>query len=849
MSTSKSTAGSPENPSHNMATMDTQDFHQFAAAAVELSNARVLLASSSTVADGSSSILSVERSVRDWDNDCRKSYLYHIPIPKDDSSDGDDDDSNHIPPTLVDSSVVARIVSPSGKKTLVLKKNIQTKKATILEIWHGGSMTRRIDTTTNNGHGSIICNDVTFGSPSWSSDETCLVYSAERPTLKTSSYWSSAEDTSSKEKDNNRVNENRGAQNVLGQGVAEDWGERYPDQDPLLDVYILNTTTARIQRVPFLQDEHYNSQSNLGSVSLGQVVFAPTTTGTNKKKIALTCFDAGGMGMSRRLGMVFCRNRPSQVYEVEIGELLERLAVSSSSSSLSSSSEKEDKEIVSCPCTCISSDFALARSPRYVPGRFNDNEEAALVFLGHKQGFASHDGCMGLYAKIDDDDNDNDNGDSNTNIKEVIPPMEHPLAEGPKVPTLGDGIGFPGIFTGDLPLPCAIPGTNTLLMGTLWGSMGRLLQVDINTGHWNLVDFAESHPLASHSLLCQTDTTTSASTTASKKDVVELVVSETTSNSPAKLWKLSFPKTTEISETGVVTAKATHVADFGSIACTDYSPVEAKFEPPFDVELVSLDNPKIQALVLLPRSSSTATTKVPLIVVPHGGPHSASTSSYVPGFAFLASRCAVVLPNYRGSIGFGQGPLTSLLTNIGRNDVDDVMACTRQVLEQFSDRVDANRGVAICGGSHGGFLTAHCTSQYPTFFRAAITRNPVTNIASMVTATDIPDWCHAECLGRTLDNGATFRGPTKEELTSMYDKSPIQNVDKVQTPTLVALGLLDLRVPPSQGKEWYYSLRSQGVPTELLVYPKDNHSLSLVGTEADHWIRIMRWLRIHLPLE
>jgi acylaminoacyl-peptidase len=179
-------------------------------------------------------------------------------------------------------------------------------------------------------------------------------------------------------------------------------------------------------------------------------------------------------------------------------------------------------------------------------------------------------------------------------------------------------------------------------------------------------------------------------------------------------------------------------------------------------------------------------------------------------------------------------------------DVDDVMACSRAVLDRYApSRIDIQR-IALCGGSHGGFLTAHCTSQFPHFFKAAVMRNPVTNIAFMVTSTDIPDWCHAECMGTTLDFGAIYRGPTQEELNSMYEKSPISRVDKVQTPTLIALGLKDLRVPPMQGKEWYFTLRSRGIPTELLIYPEDNHSLSGTATEADHWIRIMEWFDQHL---
>ena len=47
----------------------------------------------------------------------------------------------------------------------------------------------------------------------------------------------------------------------------------------------------------------------------------------------------------------------------------------------------------------------------------------------------------------------------------------------------------------------------------------------------------------------------------------------------------------------------------------------------------------------------------------------------------------------------------------------------------------------------GGFLAGHCIGQHPELFKVAAMRNPCTNIASMVTATDIPDWCYVETLG------------------------------------------------------------------------------------------------------
>ena len=62
-------------------------------------------------------------------------------------------------------------------------------------------------------------------------------------------------------------------------------------------------------------------------------------------------------------------------------------------------------------------------------------------------------------------------------------------------------------------------------------------------------------------------------------------------------------------------------------------------------------------------------------------------------------------------------------------------------------RTNPNLGHTPYHDSTGGFLAGHCIGQHPDLFKVAATRNPVMNIASMVTATDIPDWCYVEALG------------------------------------------------------------------------------------------------------
>lgn len=245
-----------------------------------------------------------------------------------------------------------------------------------------------------------------------------------------------------------------------------------------------------------------------------------------------------------------------------------------------------------------------------------------------------------------------------------------------------------------------------------------------------------------------------------------------------------------------------------------------------------------ECIIILPPNHKND-SKTPLIVVPHGGPHSMTSSGYVPSYRFLSTLgYAILHVNYRGSVGFGDGYLDALPGNVGSMDVEDVKTATDKVAGIYN--IDRER-IGVCGGSHGGFLSGHMVGQYPEVYKVAAMRNPVTNIATMTTATDIRDWCDVEALGK-YDFGR-FKAAGKEELGVMWDKSPVAHASKVTGKVLVAVGMRDLRVPPSQGLEYYHELRSRGVGVKLLRYEEDSHPLSKVDTEADHWVNIALWFK------
>ncbi|GAA6229689.1 acylamino-acid-releasing enzyme-like isoform X1 [Lates japonicus] len=245
--------------------------------------------------------------------------------------------------------------------------------------------------------------------------------------------------------------------------------------------------------------------------------------------------------------------------------------------------------------------------------------------------------------------------------------------------------------------------------------------------------------------------------------------------------------------------------------------------------------------VLVKPSHSLYDAKIPLVVFIHGGPHSqfpAEWNSTTAGLAKLGF--AVLMVNYRGSTGFGQDSILSLIGQIGSQDVKDVQRAVLTAL-QGDLALDPKR-LAVIGGSHGGFLSCHLVGQYPEFYRVCAARNPVINAATLLGTSDIVDW-------RYTSVGFQYsydQIPTAEALAAMLEKSPITHAAQIKAPVLLMLGGRDRRVSPHQGLELYKALKSRASPVRLLWFAEDGHSLSRVDTQANCFLNIVLWLNQHL---
>ncbi|XP_055953625.1 acylamino-acid-releasing enzyme-like isoform X2 [Argiope bruennichi] len=251
--------------------------------------------------------------------------------------------------------------------------------------------------------------------------------------------------------------------------------------------------------------------------------------------------------------------------------------------------------------------------------------------------------------------------------------------------------------------------------------------------------------------------------------------------------------------------------------------VPNKKYPDLDYEIIVISPTKMQE-------------KYPLIIMPHGGPHSCFPAEFLSrriGFVKLGYILCIV--NYRGSIGFGEANVKSLPGNIGTQDVADVQQAALHVRNNCGFNIS---GFFAFGGSHGGFLSAHMCGQYPDFYKAAVLLNPVIDVSNMMGIADIPDWNWVE--GGFGDNFDLSTIVKPDHLKAMWEKSPISHIDKVRAPTLLLLGKKDLRVPMSQGLKYYQLLKARKVPVRVYQYD-DNHQLLKTKHDGDHFIQAALW--------
>jgi len=215
-----------------------------------------------------------------------------------------------------------------------------------------------------------------------------------------------------------------------------------------------------------------------------------------------------------------------------------------------------------------------------------------------------------------------------------------------------------------------------------------------------------------------------------------------------------------------------------------------------------------------------AGTKLPLVVGLHGGPTTSSKAdlAFDPHngrLYFAAAGYAVLLPNYRGSTGYGDQFLTDLVGRENDIEVKDILAGIQHLVKEGI--ADPDR-VACMGWSNGGYLT-NCLitlKDSPLKFRAASSGAGILDTVAEWGFNDEPAY------PVVFKKGAPWETPEVYRATS-----PTYGIGNVTTPTIVHVGGADERCPPGHSRMLYRALREyKKVPAELVVYTGEPHGLT-----------------------
>ncbi|CAN5657122.1 S9 family peptidase [soil metagenome] len=246
----------------------------------------------------------------------------------------------------------------------------------------------------------------------------------------------------------------------------------------------------------------------------------------------------------------------------------------------------------------------------------------------------------------------------------------------------------------------------------------------------------------------------------------------------------------------------------------------------------SFDDRTIQGLLLRPHHLPPDQGPLPMIVLVHGGPTGISGYDFPNirsmGWAHLLAERGYLcfFPNYRGSMGFGTEFAELNNRDLGGGDLEDVLLGIDYCIEQGWANADR---LGIGGWSYGGYLTPWAITQTPRF-KAAVSGASITNWTSF----------HGVSTIQGFDE--TFNQTDPYNADGFYTfRSPVYNLDTVQTPTLFLHGEQDPVCPVGQAYEMWRGLKERGVESQLVVYPREHHGFREREHVRDMLSRIVDW--------
>jgi dipeptidyl aminopeptidase/acylaminoacyl peptidase len=244
---------------------------------------------------------------------------------------------------------------------------------------------------------------------------------------------------------------------------------------------------------------------------------------------------------------------------------------------------------------------------------------------------------------------------------------------------------------------------------------------------------------------------------------------------------------------------------------------------------IASDNNKVNGILFLPDSNAK---KLPLILFIHGGPVAQDEYSFdLTSQIFAAAGYAVANVNYRGSSGRGANYTKSIYGDWGNKEVKDIIGVADYLIK--SGVVDENK-MAIAGWSYGGLLTNY-TIATDKRFKAAVSGAGGSLMLSFYGTDQYISQYEPE-LGKPWEN-----------LQKWLDVSyPFFKVKEIKTPTLFMASQADFNVPVVGAEQMYQAFKSVGIPTQLIIYPNQNHGIRVPSYLVHRLNSHLDWFKKYL---
>jgi dipeptidyl aminopeptidase/acylaminoacyl peptidase len=206
--------------------------------------------------------------------------------------------------------------------------------------------------------------------------------------------------------------------------------------------------------------------------------------------------------------------------------------------------------------------------------------------------------------------------------------------------------------------------------------------------------------------------------------------------------------------------------------------------------------------------------KYPVVINIHGGPESQALPSFSPNAQFLANELgvAVIVPNVRGSSGYGKTYLTLDNADKREDSVKDIGALLDWIAKQ--PELDAAR-VGVQGGSYGGYMVLASLMHYSDRIKAGVDIVGISHFGTFLNNT--------ESYRRDLRR-AEYGDERDPAMKAVFDKiSPLNNAGRITSPLFVAQGKNDPRVPYTEAEQIVKAVRGNGQPVWYLLYADEGH--------------------------